>query len=378
MRKLIATGNELVALASYDVGGQAFAGYPITPSSETMHELSHVLPRAKRAFIQMEDEISAICAAIGFSIRGKKALTVTSGPGFSLMSEQIGFAQGSEIPVAVVNVMRGGPSTGLPTHTAQGDVLQARNPTHGDVRMIVLCPGNLAECYTETVRAFNLAERFMQCVVVLLDETLGHMSADVEIPELVDVQKSIINRKTDRRTSYKPYDVPDDQPAVLNPFFTGSYYHITGLAHDSMGFPSEDPNVCEKLSRRLFRKVDAHLDEIELCEKYMVDDAEYLIICYGSVSLSAREAIRRMRKEGVKVGMFRPITLWPSPDKRMLGVTKKFDAENILVVELNLGQYLREVERSTQKRPPFLGKANGRAISPEEIIEKMRSMHHEL
>jgi len=274
--------------------------------------------------------------------------------------------------------MRGGPSTGLPTRPAQGDVLQARNPTHGDVRMIVLCPGNLAECYTETVRAFNLAERFMQCVIVLMDETLGHMIADVEIPDLAEVQANIVNRKTDYRESYKPYDVPDDQPAILNPFFTGSHYHITGLAHDAMGFPTENAEICEKLSRRLFKKVEAHLNEIELYEKYMLDDAEYMIICYGSVSLSAREAIRRMRENGIKVGMFRPITLWPSPDKRIFKETKKFEAEDILVVEMNLGQYLREIERSTGKRPPFLGKANGRPISPVEIIEKMRSMHHEL
>lgn len=378
MRKLIASGNELVALAAFDARCEFFGGYPITPSSEVMHEISVLFPKAGRVFIQMEDEIAAILAAIGASISGKKAMTNTSGPGMSLKAESIGLAYMMEAPLVVVNVMRGGPSTGLPTRVAQGDVLQARSPTHGDVRMIVLAPGTLPECYTETIRAFNLAERFMQPVILLLDETLGHMERDVEIPDVEDVHASLVSRRRDTRDNYNPYDVADDEPAILNPFFTGHPYHVAGLAHDKTGFPTEDVVLCQKLIDRLFRKVEKHLNEIECVEKHQLSDADYLIVCYGSVALSAMDAISRLRKEGVKVGMFRPITLWPSPDKRLSDLSKRFDPENILVVELNKGQYLQEVQRAMRNRPQFLSKTNGRPIAPTEIVEKVRSMHHGL
>jgi len=275
----------------------------------------------------------------------------------------------------VVNVMRGGPSTGLPTRVAQGDVLQARNPTHGDYKSITLCAGNLDECYTEAVRAFNLADRFMQPVFLLLDETIGHMSGKAIIPSLEEVKASIVPRKvfTGDIADYKPYKCEDDQPAVLNPMFEGYRYHYTGLHHDDMGHPTEDEQVCDDLMRRLFRKVENHQDEIELNEEYMIDDADILIIAYGSMSLSAKEAIQRLRKEGIKVGMFRPITLWPSPDKRIKELTDKF--EKVLVTELNLGQYLGEIERASGRRDlDTLLKANGRPISPLEIIEKVRGM----
>lgn len=375
-RKIKASGNELVALAAKDAGCVFFAGYPITPSSEVMHTISVTFPSEGRMFIQMEDEIAAICAALGASMSGAKAMTNTSGPGMSLKSEQIGYAHMAEIPLVIVNVMRGGPSTGLPTRTSQGDVLQARAPTAGDVKTIVLTPGSTEECYLETIRAFNLAERFMQPVILLLDETLGHTARDVSLPELADIQKTIVSRRTNTRGDYQPYGVKDDEPAVLNPFFTGHPYHITGLTHDQTGFPTENAILCQKLIDRQFKKVDAHLGEIERYEKYQLDDADYLIICYGSIALSAHEAIMRMRQDGLKVGMFRPITLWPSPEKRMFELSKKFDAQNILVIEMNKGQYLREVERSMRNRPQFLSKVNGRPISPIEIMEKVREMHH--
>jgi 2-oxoglutarate ferredoxin oxidoreductase subunit alpha len=376
MRKLKASGNELVALAAEDAGCVFFGGYPITPSSEVMHILSARFPLLGRGFIQMEDEIAAISVALGASMSGAKAMTNTSGPGMSLKAEQIGQAHMAEIPLVIVNVMRGGPSTGLPTRPAQSDVLQAEAPTHGDVKSIALIPGSTEECYTETIRAFNLAERFMQPVILLLDETLGHMARDVVLPDLADVQKTIVNRRINMSEDYRPYDVKDDEPAILNPFFTGRPYHLTGLTHDETGFPTENAVLCQKLIDRQFKKVEAHLDEIDLWEKYRLDDAEYLIVCYGSVSLSARETIIRLRNEGIKVGMFRPVTLWPSPETEMFELAKKFDPKKILVVEMNMGQYLREVERSMGNRPQFLSKVNGRAISPLEIMEKLREMRH--
>jgi len=263
-REIISTGNELSAIASVDAGCEFFSGYPITPSSEVMHVISDLLPASGGAAIQMEDEIAGICAALGASMSGKRSLTATSGPGISLKAENIGLGFIAEVPLVIVNVMRGGPSTGLPTRVAQGDILQAKNPTHGDYNSITLCAGNLAECYTETVRAFNLADRFMQPVFVLLDETIGHMSGKAVLPTLEEVKKGIVPRKVFEGdpSEYEPYNVADDQPAVLNPMFKGYKYHYTGLHHDFNGHPTEDETMCENLIERLFRKVDAHLDEI--------------------------------------------------------------------------------------------------------------------
>ena len=374
-RELISTGNELAAKAALDADVEFFGGYPITPSSEIMHVLSSALPARGHACIQMEDEIAGICTAIGAAMSGKRSMTATSGPGISLKAENLGVGYIAEVPLVVVNVMRGGPSTGLPTRVAQGDILQAKNPTHGDVKSITLVPGNLNECYTETVRAFNLADRFMQPVFVLLDETIGHMSGKAVIPDLAEVQAGKISRRkfTGDKKDYKPYGVGEDEPAVLNPMFKGYRYHFTGLHHGPTGHPTEDADMCSALMNRLFNKVDAHLDELELNEEYMLDDAEIMIIAYGSVSLGAREAINRLRAEGIKVGMFRPLTIWPSPAKRINELMKKFN--KVLVAELNMGQFSDEVQR-VSGRSDFdtLFKANGRPLSPLEIIEKVKGM----
>ncbi len=369
-REIISSGNSLSALAAYDVGCEFFGGYPITPSSEIMHDMSKLLPKKGGKFIQMEDEIAGIASALGASMSGKVAMTATSGPGISLKSEQIGLAYMTETPLVIVDVMRGGPSTGLPTRVQQGDVLQIKNPTHGDVKSIAVCPGSLEEAYTETVRAFNLAERFMQPVFVLLDETLGHMHGKAVIPDLEDVK--LVKRKefTGDPSEYKPYDVPQDQPAVLNPMFKGYRYHLTGLHHNEIGFPTEDAEKCQLLIERLLNKVDAHYDEIESYEEYMLEDADEVIIAYGSLSRSVRDAVNRLRKEGRKIGMFRPITLWPSPATKLEEIGKKFD--KILVTELNMGQYSQEIERIVKKDFVTLFKANGRPISPTEIMNKVK------
>lgn len=374
-RELISTGNELAAKAALDSDVEFFGGYPITPSSEVMHILSTALPARGHACIQMEDEISGICTALGAAMSGKRALTATSGPGISLKAENLGVGYISEIPLVVINVMRGGPSTGLPTRVAQGDLLQAKNPTHGDVKSITLVPGNLNECYTEVARAFNLADRFMQPVFVLLDETIGHMSGKATIPDLETVQAEKISRKKFEgdKKDYKPYDCEDDQPAVLNPMFEGYRYHFTGLHHGPTGHPTEDADTCDALMRRLFNKVDAHMDEIELNEEYMLEDADIMIIAYGSVSLGVTEAINRMRADGIKVGMFRPLTIWPSPADRINELMKKFD--KVLVAELNMGQFSDEVQRVSGRNDfDRLYKVNGRPLSPLEIIEKVKGM----
>ena len=377
-REIISSGNDLAAIAAVDAGCKFFGGYPITPSSEVMHTISDLLPAVGGACIQMEDEIAGIASTVGAAMSGVRSLTATSGPGISLKAENLGLAQMAEVPLVVVNVMRGGPSTGLPTRVSQGDVRQARNPSHGDYRSITLCAGNLEECYTEVVRAFNLADRFMQPVIVLTDETIGHMHGKAMIPTVEEVQKGIVPRKSfdGAPEDYRPYEVGPSEPAVLNPMFKGYRYHFTGLHHDGKGFPTEEIETCRKLIQRLEDKVMDNTDELELNEEFMCDDLEendLLIIAYGSVSLAAKEAIRHLRKDGIKAGLFRPITLWPSPAESIKKYTDKI--KNVLCVELNIRQYTEEVERVSSRLDIHgLYKVNGRAISPFEIVNKVKEI----
>lgn len=374
-REIISTGNNLAAMAAVDAKCEFFAGYPITPSSEVMHTISDLLPANGGAAIQMEDEIAGVCAALGAAMSGKRALTATSGPGISLKAENIGLGYIAEVPLVIINVMRGGPSTGLPTRVQQGDILQAKAPTHGDYNSITLCASTLEECYTQTIKAFDLADRFMQPVFLLLDETIGHMSGKAVIPDLEEIQASIKPRRVYEGDpkDYKPYDVPHDEPAILNPMFKGYKYHFTGLHHGPTGHPTEDGDTCQKLIDRLFDKVNLHLDEVNQYEEYMLDDAQIMIIAYGSVALSAKEAIKRLRKEGIKIGLFRPITLWPSPEEKIYEYCQKID--KVLVTELNKGQYFQEIQRASQRKDfATLFKANGRPIAPIEIIEKIKGM----
>jgi len=374
-REVISTGNELAAMAAVDAGCMFFGGYPLTPSSEIMHVASDLLPKKGGAAIQMEDEIAGICCVIGAAMSGKRALTATSGPGMSLKAENLGLAQMAEVPLVCVNVMRGGPSTGLPTRVAQGDILQSKNPSHGDYKSITLCAGSLAECYTETVRAFNIADRFMQPVIVLLDETIGHMHGKADIPTAEDVEAGIVPRKRfdGAPEDYFPYECEHDEPAVLNPMFEGYRYHFTGLHHDKNGFPTEEIETCRKLIQRLEDKVALHEDEVESYEEFMMDDAEIMIVAYGSVSLAAKEAIRSLREEGIKAGLFRPITIWPSPAKKIKEYTDKI--EKVLVVELNIGQFHSEVQRAAARLDiEGLFKVNGRPLSPLEIVSKVKEL----
>ncbi len=374
MRELITGGNELVALAAIESGCRFFGGYPITPSSEIAHEMSVELPKIGGKFIQMEDEISGIAVALGASMTGVKAMTATSGPGISLKSEQIGYGFMAEIPLVVVDVMRGGPSTGLPTRVSQGDINQAKSPSHGDFCSVAIAVGNLQEAYTQTIRAFNLAEKYMTPIFLLLDETIGHMHGKTLIPDFKDIEPTIYNRRvfTGDPKDYQPYAVPQDEAAILNPFFKGYKYHITGLHHGGSVFPTEDEKLSQNLIDRLFNKIESHIDDIVEYEEFQLDDAEIVIIAYGSVSLSVKEAIANLRKNGIKVGLFRPITLWPSPAKQLKALGEKF--KKILVIELNKGQYKQEIERIMQRDVTFLGKANGRSISPTEIITKIKEM----
>lgn len=374
-REVISSGNALAAKAAIDCGCRFFGGYPITPSSEVAEDMSLLLPRVGGKFIQMEDEIGGICVALGASMSGTKAMTATSGPGISLKAEQIGYSFIAEIPLVIINVMRGGPSTGLPTRVSQADIGQAKYPTHGDFASIALCPGSLEEAYTETVRAFNIAEKYMTPVFLLLDETLGHMHGKAILPDLEEIQKSIIKRAefSGDPKDYKPYKAGPTEPAVLNPFFKGYYYHITGLHHGEMGFPTEDGAICEYNIERLMNKINTKTDDLVKYEEFMLEDAEVCIIAYGSISRGAKEAVMKLRNDGIKAGLFRPITLWPSPAKKLQEIGKRF--KKIMVTELNMGQYLEEIQR-IMKRDDFatLHKANGRPIAPLEMVAKVKEM----
>ena len=381
-REVISTGNELASRAAVDAGARFFGGYPITPSSEVMHEASDLLPKVGGKFIQMEDEIGGISVALGASMSGVKSYTATSGPGISLKAEQIGLGFIAEIPLVIINVMRGGPSTGLPTRVSQADIGQAKYPTHGDYASITLCAGSLTECYTQTVRAFNLAEKYMTPVFMLLDETIGHMHGKAVLPDLEEVEANIVNRATfdGDPKDYRPYDVPMDTPAVLNPMFKGYRYHITGLHHGPTGFPTEDAEQCEFNIERLVGKINRvaeqndGLDDLPDYEEVLMDDAEVCIIAYGSIALGAFEAVHKLRAEGIKAGLFRPIMLWPSPAKKIKEIGERF-GDKIMVTELNMGQYSQEIERII-KRDDFtrLLKANGRPIAPAEMVAKVKEM----
>ena len=381
-REVISTGNELAARAAIDAGAKFFGGYPLTPSSEVMHVSSDLLPKVGGTAIQMEDEIGGISAALGASMTGTKAFTATSGPGISLKAEQIGLGFIAEIPLVIVNVMRGGPSTGLPTRVSQADIGQAQYPTHGDFASITLCAGSLRECYTQTVRAFNLAETYMTPVFILLDETIGHMHGKAVLPDLEEIEATNVTRARfdGAPEDYKPYAVPMNKPAVLNPMFEGYKYHITGLHHGDEGFPTEDAQQCEFNIERLVGKINSvaaendGLDDSPDYEEYRMEDAEVCLMAYGSIGLGAYEAVEKLRAEGIKAGMFRPIMLWPSPAKKIAEIGERF-GDKIFVTELNMGQYSKEIERVI-KRDDFttLFKANGRPIAPAEMVAKLKEM----
>lgn len=382
MREVISTGNELAAKAAVEAGAMFFGGYPITPSSEVMHQASDLLPAVGGTAIQMEDEIAGISAALGASMTGVKSFTATSGPGISLKAEQIGLGFIAEIPLVIINVMRGGPSTGLPTRVSQADIGQAQYPTHGDYASITLCAGSLTECYTQTVRAFNLAETYMTPVFMLLDETIGHMHGKADLPDLEEIQANNVTRATNYcdPKDYLPYEAEMNKPAVLNPMFKGYKYHVTGLHHGPTGFPTEDAEQCDFNIKRLVGKINTvsqekgGLDDHADYEEVLLDDAEVCIIAYGSIALGAYEAVQKLRAEGIKAGLFRPIMIWPSPAYRLEEIGERFK-DKIMVTELNMGQYSKEIERVI-KRDDFttLLKANGRPIAPSEMVETVKGM----
>ncbi len=368
---ILLQGNAACARGAVAAGCRFYAGYPISPSSEVAEEMARLLPRVGGVFVQMEDEIASLAAVIGASAAGTKAMTATSGPGFSLMQEHIGYAAMTEIPCVVVDVMRGGPSTGLPTSPSQGDVLQARWGTHGDHPAIVLAPGSVGEIFELTVRAFNLSERFRVPVVVVYDEVLGHVRERVTLPEEVEV--------VDRRRpavppeAFRPYAPGPDGVPDLPPFGAGYRYHVTGLAHDERGYPTTEAATVDALLRRLHRKVEDHLAEVEDVDALLVDDADVVVFAYGIVGAAAREAVREARARGVRAGLLRPRTLWPFPALAVAEVAAR--GAVLLVAELNLGQMVREVAAAAGgARVVGHFRADGEPILPAELLEHLEAL----
>ncbi len=359
-------GNEACAEGAIAAGVNFFAGYPITPSTEIAETMAKLLPKHGGKFVQMEDEIGSMGAILGAALAGAKSMDATSGPGFSLKQELIGYAACAEIPCVLVNVQRVGPSTGQPTAPSQADVMQARWGTHGDHPIIALAPWSVRETYDVTVMAVNYAERFRTPVILLMDEVVGHLREKVVLPEHVDVYPRRKPKKT-RAEGYQPYTPDDDLVPNVADFGQGYHIHVTGLIHDETGFPVGSPKITEDSIARLHEKIARAGDEIIHTESSFMDDAEYAVLAYGGTARTAYEAVRAARAKGIKVGLVRLITIWPFADKVVAALAKKM--KGILVAEMNYGQLVGEVRRAAAGACPveLCGKYNMQAFVPAEI-----------
>jgi 2-oxoglutarate/2-oxoacid ferredoxin oxidoreductase subunit alpha len=367
--RVLMQGNEAVAEGAVAAGARFFAGYPITPSTEIAEVLARRLPEVGGSFIQMEDEIASISAVCGASLAGEKALTATSGPGFSLMQEMIGFAAMAQIPCVIVDVMRGGPSTGLPTEPSQGDVMQARWGTHGEHSVIALVPSSVRECYTLTVEAFNLAEQYRTPVIVLSDALIGHMREAVTLPAPESLR---IAERGEPDCEPADYDtVMSSLDSILPRPPLGSRFrvHVTGLVYNRRSGAPEtaDPQVAGDLGRYLREKIYHHRDAIARVEELEMEGAEVAIFAYGSVARSARAVVKWGRKLGVPVGMVRPITLWPFPTRAVDHMADQ--VRTVIVPEMNLKQMSWEVQAAVAGRAKVVdyGRVDGKLITPMEI-----------
>jgi 2-oxoglutarate ferredoxin oxidoreductase subunit alpha len=367
-------GNQAIAEGAIAAGCRFYAGYPITPSTDVAEVLSSRLPEVGGVFIQMEDEIASMAAVIGASLGGLKAATATSGPGFSLMQENLGFAVVGEVPCVIVNVQRVGPSTGLPTKVAQGDVMQARWGTHGDHPIIALYPSSAQEAFELTVRAFNLAERFRTPVVLLSDAIVAELREKVEIPEPGEIEVVARPRPGVAPDQYRPFDYSGDDPPPLAEFGSGYRFHVTGLLHDESGAPTEDPEVVARWWAYMQRKFDDHLDEILDWDEIHLDDAETVIVAYGCTARSARHAVDQARAQGHRLGLLKLKTIWPFADQVIDRLADRVD--RFVVPELNLGQIRLEVERVVGRRAMVEGvnRADGLPIDPAQILRAVEGV----
>jgi 2-oxoglutarate ferredoxin oxidoreductase subunit alpha len=365
-------GDVACAEGAIAAGCRFFAGYPITPATEIAEHLAQRMPEVGGIYVQMEDEIASIAAVIGASYAGLRAMTATSGPGFSLMQENIGLAVMTEAPCVIVDVMRGGPSTGQPTLPGQQDVMQAKWGSHGDYEIIALAPSSVQEMFDLTIEAFNLSETYRVPAILLADEVVGHMWEKVVIPPAEKIK--IVNRKKANvpPEAYAPFMPDDDLVPPMACFGEGYSFHATGLTHDEHGYPQTSSSEAQqKLVKRLCDKIRKNADKIIKVEEIMLDDADVVIVAYGIVARAALSAVRKARAEGIKAGLLRPITLWPFPEKYVAKIAQQ--AKAIVVPEMNCGQLVREVERAAKETPvAFLSKLGEEPHTPMEILEAIR------
>ncbi|RLI20330.1 2-oxoacid:acceptor oxidoreductase subunit alpha [Candidatus Bathyarchaeota archaeon] len=378
MQREVLTGKHLMqgdvacAEGAIAAGCRFFAGYPITPATEIAERMSRRMVEVGGIYVQMEDELASMAAVIGASWAGAKAMTATSGPGFSLMQENIGLAAMTETPCVVVNIMRGAPSTGQPTEPGQQDVMQAQWGSHGDYDVIAFAPSSVQEMFDLTIECFNMAETYRVPTFLLADGFIGHLWERVIIPPPEEIK--IVERKkpTVPPEKYVPFRPDDDLVPPMANFGDGYKVHVTGLTHDEHGYPrTDDPKVQFELVQRLCEKIRKNADKIVKTEEFMLEDADVAVIAYGIASRASISAVRKAREAGVKAGLLRLVTVWPFPEKTVAELANRVKA--IVVPEMNYGQIVREVERAAKETPVyFLPKLGGEPHKPSEIFEVLR------
>lgn len=370
---LLLQGNQAVVEGAIAAGVEFFAGYPITPSTEVAESLAEKLPKNGGKFIQMEDEIASMGAVIGASLTGKKVMTATSGPGFSLKQELIGYACAAEIPLVIVNVQRVGPSTGQPTSPSQGDVMQARWGTHGDHWLIALTPASVPECFELTLRAYALSEKYRVPVILLMDEVIGHMREKIELPDdYSDFPQAERKQPDCAPEDFKAYATDESLVPAMPGFGSGYRWHVTGLVHDETGFPKGTPAATLAAANRQRAKLENNLDDIVQVENYRMEDADFAVVAFGGAARTAYETVDMARAEGLKVGLVRPVTIWPFAEAQMKELAGR--VKGILVHELNCGQYVREVERAVNGKVPvsLYAKYDNEPATPAQLLEEVK------
>lgn len=370
---LLLQGNQAVVEGAIAAGVKFFAGYPITPSTEVAESLAEKLPKNGGKFIQMEDEIASMGAVIGASLTGKKVMTATSGPGFSLKQELIGYACAAEIPLVIVNVQRVGPSTGQPTSPSQGDVMQARWGTHGDHWLIALTPASVPECFELTLRAYALSEKYRVPVILLMDEVIGHMREKIELPDdYSDFPQAERKQPDCAPEDFKAYATDESLVPAMPAFGSGYRWHVTGLVHDETGFPKGTPAATLTAANRQRAKLENNLDDIVQVENYRMEDADFAVVAFGGAARTAYETVDMARAEGLKVGLVRPVTIWPFAEAQMKELAGR--VKGILVHELNCGQYVHEVERAVNGKVPvsLYAKYDNEPATPAQLLEEVK------
>lgn len=365
-------GDMAIAEGGLAAGCRFFAGYPITPSTETAEHFAERTPEVGGLFIQMEDEIASIAALIGGAWGGQKVMTVTCGPGISLMAENIGLAVMTETPMVIANVQRGGPSTGLPTLTSQQDMMQVRWCSHGDYNIIALCPDSPQECFDLTIEAFNLSEYYRVPVFIMTDETIGHMYEKVVIPPADQIEVLPRNNYSGPKEDFRPYKFNSKGGNPMTHAGAGHRFHITGLTHNEKGYPQATADQNKVVLTHLMEKINANADKIIRLEERDLEDAEVVVVSYGITSRIAVKAIEDARKEGIKTGSLRLITIWPFCEKRIRELAPKVKA--FVVPEINYGQMVREVERSAagQCKVISVNHCGGAVHEPQVILDAIR------